>query len=147
MLQWSCKSFSKLTVDELYKVLQLRSQVFVVEQNCVYQDCDNKDPGSFHLMGWKNNTLVAYARLLPAGLVYSSPSIGRVVTSPSTRRVGIGRELMRVAIEKTIELFRDTQITISAQVYLKSFYTSLGFQPVGEVYLEDNIEHIRMIYS
>ena len=147
MIQWECKSFNEISVDELYKVMQLRAQVFVVEQDCVYQDCDDKDQGSFHLMGWNENTLVAYARLLPAGHVYSSPSIGRVVTSPSFRHRGAGRKLMQVAIEKTKELFSDTKIIISAQVYLQSFYTSFGFQSVGMVYLEDNIEHIQMIYG
>ena len=145
MLQWSCKSFHELSTDELYKIIQLRSSVFVVEQNCIYQDCDDKDQQSFHLMGWQNDALVAYARLLPAGLAFPSPSIGRVVTATSTRKIGYGRELMSLAIEKIRLLYGDNIIIIGAQVYLKSFYASFGFECSGDIYLEDGIEHIKMI--
>lgn len=144
-LQWILKKFDDLAPAELYAVMQLRNEVFVVEQNCVYQDADNKDPGSWHLMGWQEGKLVAYTRLLPPGLAWPEPSIGRVVTSPSIRRTGAGRELMERSIAMTRSLFGDLPIRIGAQLYLKSFYASLGFQPISEVYLEDDIEHVEMV--
>jgi ElaA protein len=144
MITWSCKSFTELTNEELYKILQLRMAVFVVEQNCVYQDCDDKDQQSYHYMGWKKNKLVAYSRLLPPGIAYANPSIGRVVTSPLVRGNKIGRELMKRSINKTIELFGKVSITIGAQLYLKDFYESFGFIKTGDIYLEDGIEHIKM---
>ena len=144
MINWQCKYFTELSTPELYKILRLRIEVFAVQQNCVYQDCDDKDQDSLHLMGWKNGILVAYARLLPPGLAFDAPSIGRVVTSPGNRRTGLGKELMQVAISKIKELYGDSDITISAQVYLKNFYSSFNFQSVGESYIEDGIDHIRM---
>ena len=95
-MQWVIKQFSELTPQELYQILQLRNEVFVVEQNCPYQDCDNKDFQSYHLMGWNDNKLIAYTRLVPPGTSYNEPSIGRVVTSPSVRRTGVGIELWSV---------------------------------------------------
>ena len=144
MITWSCKSFTELTNEELYKILQLRIEVFVVEQDCVYQDCDDKDQHSFHYMGWQGDKLVAYTRLLPPGIGYAGASIGRVVTSPLIRGNKIGRELMERSINKTIELFGKISITIGAQLYLKKFYESLGFIKTSDIYLEDNIEHIKM---
>lgn len=143
-LTWIYKSFNELTPAELYAILQLRIEVFSVEQNCVYQDADGKDQQSIHLCGWNGNFLAAYCRILPAGLSYDHPSIGRVVTSPQHRKNGYGKMLMQKAIEKTIRLFHDPLIIISAQFYLKVFYESLGFEQVSEVYLEDNIPHIKM---
>ena len=125
--------------------MQLRNEVFVVEQNCVYQDADNKDPHCYHLMGLLNNKLVAYTRLLPPGLAYTEASIGRVVSSPSARGGGVGRELMEKSIEQVSQLFGTTSIKIGAQLYLLKFYTSIGFQQTSTVYLEDNIEHVEMI--
>jgi ElaA protein len=150
MLQWTCKKFDDLTPAELYAILQLRNEVFVVEQNCVYQDADNKDPQSFHLMGWQEtgsggSKLVAYTRLIPPAVAYPEPSIGRVVSSPSVRGTGTGRMLMQQSIEQVRQLFGNSPIRIGAQLYLLAFYTSLGFQPTGEEYLEDNIPHIEMI--
>jgi ElaA protein len=143
-----CKSFSDLTPHELYAIMQLRNEVFVVEQNCVYQDADNKDAGAFHFMMWADNKLIAYTRLLPAGLTFQNASIGRVVTSPPARGAGIGRELMQKSIEKLYSLFGAVPIEIGAQLYLKKFYQSLGFVQTSEMYLEDNIEHIEMtLYS
>ena len=94
-MNWTLKKFEDLTSFELYAIMQLRNEVFVVEQNCVYQDADNKDPGSYHFMGWRDSKLIAYTRLLPPGLAYTEPSIGRVVTSPSARGSGAGRELLK----------------------------------------------------
>ena len=128
--------------------MQLRNEVFVVEQDCVYQDADNKDLASYHFMGWANNKLIAYTRILPPGVAYTKePSIGRVVTSPSARGSGIGRELMEKSIEELYKLFGETPIKIGAQLYLLKFYTSLGFQQTSSIYLEDDIEHIEMAKS
>lgn len=144
-ITWSCKAFDQLTTSELYSILQLRNEVFIVEQNCPYQDCDNKDAEADHFMGWYQNRLVAYTRLLPAGLAFEELSIGRVVTSPSIRGMKAGRELMLRSIEKIYELHGKNAIKIGAQLYLKDFYESLGFTQCSDVYLEDGIEHIKMI--
>ena len=146
-VNWKYCSFNELSVAELYAILQLRNEVFVVEQNCVYQDADNKDPDSFHLSGWRDGVLVAYCRLLPPGLSFDEASIGRVVTSPFHRKSGFGRELVLLGIEKTLRQFSCTTIVIGAQLYLKLFYESLGFVQISEQYLEDNIPHIEMRYT
>lgn len=147
-LNWTCKSFDALSGAEMYAMLQLRNEVFVVEQNCVYQDADDKDQSAFHLCGWDGNALAAHCRILPAGVSYPDhPSIGRVVTSPQYRKGGHGRRLMQIAIQKTIEQFGDPVIIISAQLYLKAFYTSLGFTQTSDEYLEDGIPHIKMQYG
>ena len=144
-VQWLLKKFEELTPYQLYAILQLRNEVFVVEQNCVFQDADEKDQQSMHFMGFLNNKLVAYTRLVPPGVAYEEVSIGRVVTSPSVRRSGIGKELMQRSIDTVYRLFGEVPIKIGAQLYLKKFYESLGFKQVSEVYLEDGIEHIYMI--
>lgn len=144
-LSWICKPFPELSVHELYTLLQLRSEVFVVEQNCVFQDMDNKDQESQHLMGWLDHELVASARIVPPGLAYDEPSIGRVVSSPKFRKTGAGRDLMEKAIQITIQLYGNQPIRIGAQLYLKKFYGSLGFETQGSIYLEDGIEHIEMV--
>lgn len=142
---WECKHFNDLLPYELYRILQLRSEVFVVEQNCVYQDMDNKDLDAWHLMGWEDNKLVAHTRLLAPGISYEKePSIGRVVSSPAVRGRGIGRLLMEKSIEEVYTLYGKQPIRIGAQLYLKAFYSSLGFIAEGDVYLEDDIEHITM---
>lgn len=143
-LNWIYKSFHLLTVEELYAVMQLRNEVFSVEQNCVYQDADDKDQASYHLTGWDGKKLAAYCRILPAGLSYDSPSIGRVVSSPAYRNSGCGRQLMQLAIAKTLAQFNHPLITISAQFYLKKFYSDLGFRQISDVYEEDGIPHIKM---
>ena len=146
MTEWTCKTFKELTVYELYAIMQLRSEVFVVEQNCPYQDADNKDQQSHHFCGWDGETLVAYVRLVPPGISFDEMSIGRVVTSPAHRKGGLGRMLMQQAIERCILIFGKQNIRIGAQLYLKNFYESLGFSQCSEMYLEDNIEHIEMIF-
>ncbi len=145
MITWLCKKFDDLTPHELYAILQLRNEVFVLEQNCIFQDADDKDQQSFHFMGWLNKKLIAYTRIVPAGIVSDKVSIGRVATSPSVRRTGIGKELLERSIEKTKELFGNVPIIIGAQLYLKKFYESLGFRQSGDIYHEDGIEHIKMI--
>jgi ElaA protein len=144
-LNWSLKKFSELAIAELYAVLQLRNEVFVVEQDCPYQDADNKDQKSFHCMGWYNETLVAYTRIIPAGISYTEASIGRVVTHPQYRGNGIGKELMQLSIQHAFDLFGGDRIKIGAQLYLKKFYEALGFIQCSNVYLEDNIPHIEML--
>lgn len=144
-MNWILKKYTELSTDELYAILQLRSVVFVVEQNCPYLDLDDKDQHSWHLLGWQDDQLVAYTRLLPAGVAFEEPSIGRVVTSPVVRRTGIGRILMQKSIEACYTLFGKQPIQIGAQRYLETFYGSLGFEISGSPYLEDGIPHIHMI--
>jgi len=146
-INWALIKFDDLTAMELYKIMQLRNEVFVVEQNCVYQDADNKDLAGFHLLGWNKDKLVAYTRLLPPGIAFKEPSIGRVVTSPSARKSGIGRELMIQSIDRIQKIYGNLPIKIGAQLYLQKFYTSLGFVQTSDIYLEDNIEHIEMVKS
>ncbi|MBS1947211.1 MAG: GNAT family N-acetyltransferase [Bacteroidetes bacterium] len=146
MATWIYKKFEDLTVLELYACLQLRNEVFVVEQHCVFQDADNKDQFCFHLMGWEQKKLIAYTRIVPPGICYEEISIGRVVTSPSARGRGLGRALMQNSISIAYSLFSSaSSIKIGAQLYLKNFYKSLGFVQCSDIYLEDGIEHIRMI--
>jgi ElaA protein len=144
-IQWQLKKFGELTVHELYRILQLRSEVFVVEQNCVFLDMDDKDQNSYHLTGFVNDKLVAYTRLIPAGEAYTEASIGRVVTAPAARGTGAGKVLMEQSIRCLYEVFGKQPIKIGAQLYLKKFYESFGFLQCSEVYLEDGIEHISMI--
>jgi ElaA protein len=144
MLSWTLKPFANLTPGELYSILRLRSEVFVVEQNCVFQDMDNKDQQSHHLMGWQDNKLVAYTRLVPPGISYEYPSIGRVVTSPLVRNSGAGKQLVQKSIEEMVRLFGTTPIRIGAQLYLKKFYSSFGFRQSSDIYDEDGIDHIEM---
>ncbi len=144
-LNWVLKKFEELSASELYKIMQLRNDVFVVEQNCVYQDADDKDQLSLHFCGWDGEKLVAYTRIIPQGISYTEASIGRVVTSPAYRNTGAGRQLMQESIDRTFNQFSCTAIKIGAQVYLTKFYQSLGFVQSGAEYLEDGIPHIEMI--
>jgi ElaA protein len=147
MTNWTCKAFIDLTPDELYAILRLRSEVFVVEQNCVFLDMDNKDQSSQHLMGWQENKLLGYARIVPAGFSYVESSIGRIVTSPNARGRGIGRDLLQQSIQTLYTLHGKRVIRIGAQYYLKKFYESFGFEQASDIYLEDGIEHIEMLLS
>jgi ElaA protein len=144
-ISWQLKKFEELTPGELYAALKLRSEVFVVEQNCAYLDPDDKDQQSHHLLGTFNDKLIAYTRLVPPGVIYMEPSIGRVVTSPSVRRMGAGRILMMQSLNSVNGLYGNVPIRIGAQLYLKAFYESFGFEQVSEIYLEDGIEHIYMV--
>lgn len=144
-INWQLRRFDEMTVHELYQLLRLRSEVFVVEQNCVFLDMDNKDQGCRHLLGWQGDLLAASTRLVPPGYIYDEISIGRVVNSPSLRGQGIGRLLMEESIKTCFELFGRKTIRIGAQLYLEKFYRSLGFRTVGEVYLEDGIKHVEML--
>lgn len=142
---WNCLPFHELAVEDLYAMLRLRSEVFVVEQQCIFLDMDDKDQQCRHILGWKDGLLGASARIVPPGLAYPEPSIGRVVSSPLVRRSGGGRLLMRYAIGETRRIHGDTDIRIGAQLYLKDFYGSLGFREEGEIYLEDGIPHVEML--
>lgn len=144
-IEWSVKEFASLTPFELYRILKLRNEVFVVEQNCVFQDADNYDQGCLHLMGMQNEVLTAYARLVPAGHIYKQASIGRVVTSPEYRGQSAGKKLMSEAIQRINTYYGNVEIKIGAQLYLKRFYESFGFQQTGAEYDEDGIMHIHMI--
>ena len=146
-LTWLFKSFDELTASELYAIMQLRNEVFVVEQKCVYQDADDKDQRSWHLTGWNGACLVAYTRIIPPGISYTVPSIGRVVTSPKYRKTGIGKKLMEESISKAFGQFNTAEIKIGAQVYLTEFYKSLGFLQSSDLYMEDGIPHIEMTLS
>ncbi|MEQ1744122.1 MAG: GNAT family N-acetyltransferase [Saprospiraceae bacterium] len=148
MLRFSCLPFDSLTPRELYEIMALRQEVFVVEQNCPYLDADGRDQASWHLMARdESGKIVAYTRLLPKGLAYPDyVSIGRVVSSPAARGTGAGRETMRRSIQMCQHLFGLQPIKIGAQSYLLVFYQSLGFESTGENYLEDGIPHTKMLY-
>jgi ElaA protein len=147
-IEWRLKKMDELSAQELYKILQVRSEVFVVEQNCVYLDADGKDEKGYHFCGWINDNLVAYCRLLPVGISYpDDASIGRVLTHPDFRNLGIGKILMEKAITTTYELFHVNSIKIGAQLYLLKFYNELGFIQLSESYLEDGIPHITMLHT
>lgn len=139
------KSFSELTTNELYAILQLRSEVFVVEQDCIYQDVDYKDQKALHVIGIKNDKVVAYTRIFKAGDYFSKASIGRVVVAKNERKFGYGHVIMKHSIEAIKAYFKETSIKISAQLYLKNFYESHDFVQIGEEYLEDGIPHIGML--
>jgi ElaA protein len=143
-LHWYHKTFDKLTPQELYKIMQLRIEVFIIEQKCIFQDADNKDEGCLHLMGVENGVLKAYTRLAPPGYIYKETSIGRVVTSPKYRSKGLGKELMQHSIATCRQEFGNGTIKIGAQYYLLKFYSSLGFKVCSDIYLEDGIEHVYM---
>lgn len=146
MLEIKTKTFLQLTTQELYSLLQLRSEVFVVEQDCVYQDIDGKDQKALHILGYHNNDiLVAYTRIFKPGDYFDKASIGRVVVAKNKRQFKYGNAIMEASIKAIKTHFNESTIKISAQCYLKKFYNNLGFKEVGEEYLEDNIPHIAMI--
>jgi ElaA protein len=144
MIQFKIKPFKELSTTELYEILQLRSEVFVVEQNCVYQDVDGKDEKAIHVLGYYEGVLATYSRLFKPNDYFADSSIGRVIVKESHRDKKLGHDLMRASIAAIKELFDETNITISAQLYLLKFYESHGFVAVGESYLEDDIPHIEM---
>ena len=143
-IQWKIKSFETLSVHELYDIMRLRSEIFVVEQNCVYLDLDGKDKKGLHLFGEYEGKIVVYSRLFEPGISFENASIGRVVVDARYRDRKWGHELMREAIARIQSHFGETKITIGAQLYLKKFYESHGFVQTSEMYLEDDIPHIEM---
>lgn len=146
-LEYSIKTYQELSRDELYILLQLRAAVFVVEQDCAYQDVDGKDHKALHVLGYKDGQMVAYTRIFPPGAYFKDASIGRVVVHKEERAHKYGYELMDVSMQAVFNRFEVSEIKISAQVYLKNFYNNLNFEIVGEEYLEDGIPHIEMIYT
>jgi ElaA protein len=145
MLQFQVKSFNNLTNTQLYELLQLRTEVFIVEQNCVYQDTDNKDSKALHVLGYYENELVAYARLFAPTLYFEEASIGRVIVRKSHRALKLGHELMEFCIHEIENQFHVKTIKIGAQKYLVRFYNAHNFNEVGDEYLEDEILHVHMI--
>jgi len=145
MLKIQVKKFSELNIEELYQLLQLRSEVFVVEQDCVYQDIDGKDKNALHVIGYKQNRVVAYTRIFKPGDYFNFASIGRVVVAKNERQFKYGYDIMNASINAIETNYNTTEIKISAQCYLKRFYNNLQFFEVGEAYLEDGIPHIGML--
>lgn len=146
-MNWNIKKFNELTVNELYEILKIRAEVFVVEQNCVYQDLDSKDKASYHLFLEDSEEIAAYLRILPKGISYPEIAIGRVLTKASYRKKGLAKEIMKKAIDYITDSLEEKKIRISAQLYLLEFYKELGFEPISDIYLEDGIEHIEMLYQ
>jgi len=144
-LTWKISSFAELTTNELYDILQLRSQVFVVEQDCVYQDLDANDKKAIHVYALKSGKIIAYSRIFNKGEYFPQCSIGRVVLDINERKYGYGHQLMHESIKAINKHYQETEIKISAQKYLIKFYQSHGFIQIGEEYLEDGIPHVGMI--
>jgi ElaA protein len=147
MLEIKVKTFKELNTSELYDLLQLRSEVFVVEQDCVYQDLDGKDEKALHVLGYKNKEVVAYTRIFKPGDYFKEASIGRVVVKKNERQHKYGYAIMKASIKAIESYYNQVIIRISAQTYLRRFYNNLEFKSVGEEYLEDGIPHINMIKS
>ena len=144
-LKIEAKKFSELSLTELYDILQLRSEVFVVEQDCVYQDIDGKDAEALHIIGSKNGKIVAYTRCFKPGYYFEEAAIGRVIVKQSERKFGYGHIIMIASAEAIEKYYQTTNIKLSAQQYLLKFYESHGYHSIGEGYLEDGIPHIGMI--
>ncbi|UJF19557.1 GNAT family N-acetyltransferase [Vibrio sp. SS-MA-C1-2] len=150
MISWQTATFNQLDINALYEIMKLRSEVFVVEQNCVYLDMDDKDrvEGVYHLMGYVDDKLVAYMRLLPKGVSFAdSVSLGRVLVCPTARKDGYGHQLLIKGLALAEELWPQQSIEIGAQQYLMDFYQSHGFVITSDMYLEDGIPHLDMIIS
>lgn len=144
-MDYSIKKFEDLTNTELYDMIRLREEVFVVEQNCVYLDCDGKDKVSDHLLLKDRERIVGTLRMIPAGISYEELSIGRVVLRKDYRKKGLAEKMMKVSIDYMEEKYGKSDIVLSAQVVIKSLYKKLGFEEISEVYLEDGIDHVKMI--
>ena len=145
MLNISVKRFDELNTTELYDLLRLRSAIFVVEQDCVYQDLDGKDQKALHIIGYKNDKIVAYTRIFKSGDYLAQASIGRVVVKDGERKHGFGMDIMQASIKAVEKHFGETSIALSAQTHLKRFYNTLGFIEKGGEYLEDGIPHVMMV--
>jgi ElaA protein len=148
-ITWQVCRFDELTTTELYLILRARAEVFVVEQDCPYQDLDNKDYLALHVIGWGEvegkQEVAAYCRVLPAGVRYKETSIGRVITTKEFRGLGLGKQLLRSALDALTAAHGSVGVRISAQAYLEAFYANFGFERVSDVYMEDNIEHVEMV--
>lgn len=145
-ITWQCAAFSDLSAAQLYAILKLRSEVFVVEQNCVYQDIDGLDLACLHLIAWaEDQQVAAYLRVVPPGLKYAEVSLGRVVSSQAARGTGIGKQLLAKALELVEKIHPGVAVRIQAQAYLENFYQAFGFITVSDVLLEDGIPHFMML--
>lgn len=146
MLRWCVKRFAELSADELFGIFKLRQDVFILEQDCIYPDIDELDKASLHIYALEDDgSVVACTRLVSPGLKYEEPSIGRVVVAASHRKEGLGRVLMQHSITQSEQVFPKLNNRIGAQLYLRDFYASLGYQQVSEEYDEDGIPHIDML--
>ncbi|MCR1933408.1 GNAT family N-acetyltransferase [Clostridium tepidum] len=146
-MECKIKKFNELTVEEIYEILKIRNEVFIVEQKCPYDDCDDKDKDAYHLFYMEEGKVIAYLRILEKGVSYNEISIGRVLVNKDYRRKGLARKIVLEAIGFIENNLKENVIRISAQHYLIDFYKSVGFTPVSKVYLEDNIPHIEMLYK
>ena len=146
-MEWKLKKFDDLTISELYGILKLRSEVFVVEQDCIYQDLDDKDKPAYHLFLQDENEVVAVLRILPENVSYEDMAIGRVVVKKSYRGRGISRVMMQKAIDFIVNDLGKTRIKLSGQAYLVEFYQSFGFRKVSDCYLEDGLDHFEFLYE
>jgi ElaA protein len=149
-IDWQWLAFADLNLHELYEILKLRQDVFVVEQQCPYPDADGRDVDCYHLLGWekltgKRGELIAYLRVLPPGLAYEELAMGRILTAKKVRGAGIGKELMKEGLRRVRETFGEVAVRISAQHYLKPFYEEFGFRQFSEPYDEDGIPHVEML--
>ena len=144
-LFWQSGDFEKLSSQQLYRIMEMRQRVFVVEQDCVYRDLDNLDQQSHHLCAWQGDSLFAYLRALPPGLDYTESAIVCIVVSPDARGMNLGRELVRRGIELNRQLWPQDNIRIGAQAHLQTFYREFGFTTDSEVYDEDGIPHVKML--
>jgi ElaA protein len=146
-MNWQIKKFNELTALELYKILKERINVFVVEQECPYPDCDDKDLESYHIYCEDNGEVIAYARILPKGISYEEMSIGRILTKHNHRGENLGFDLVKKALTFIENELNETEVKISAQKYAETFYNKLSFVTISEEYLEDNIPHVKMLYT
>lgn len=146
-MTWKLKKFEELTTLELHNIVRERINIFVLEQNCIYEELDGLDLKSYHLFKEENNNVVAYLRIIPKGLVYDEVAIGRVLTAKEHRGKGIFMELMEKAISFIENELNEKSIKISAQEYLRKAYGKFGFKEVSEVYLDVNIPHVEMVYN
>lgn len=145
MIYIQVKKFDDLSLQELYGILRLRSEIFVVEQDCIYEDMDGKDNKALHIIGKENDTIVAYSRIFRHGDYFEEASIGRVAVKKEHRKSGYGKAIMHAAIEAVEKHFNESVVRVSAQLYLERFYHDLGFEQIGDGYLEDGIPHIGMV--
>ncbi|MFA5522860.1 MAG: GNAT family N-acetyltransferase [Tissierellales bacterium] len=146
-MEWQIKKYSDLTIDELYSILKVRNEVFVVEQNCPYQDCDEKDKQAYHLFLDDNGDIIAYTRILEKSVSYDEISIGRFLVKEEYRRKGLAKELLVRAMNFIEESLNEKTIRLSGQVYIKDLYKSFGFKEVSDIYLEDDLPHVEMLYN
>ena len=146
-MKWKIKKFKDLNTEELYEILKARYEVFTVGQQCLYQDCDNRDQKSYHMYLEEENRVVAYLRIVDKGIAYDEVSIGRVMVVESHRNKGLANQMMRAAIDFIVNELKEKTIKISAQEYLVDFYKNLGFEQISETYLEVKIPHVKMIYK